>query len=84
MTKTPIPTQDRRVRYVFEDRFEEWEQNAIDGTGQGPRIALSVVKRDKGLRFRSDFDYKKSIKVCVSLTSIPMEITSIMKVMVTR
>ena len=43
---------------IFEDRFEYWEQNAIDGTGPGPRIRLGDVKRAKGARFRLQEKYK--------------------------
>ena len=39
---------------IFEDRFEDWEQNAIDGTGPGPR---------------SVSDYKRNTKTCISWTS---------------
>ena len=42
----------QRERRIFEDRFEAWEQNAIDGTGPGERIRLSTVKRNKPARFR--------------------------------
>jgi len=47
----------RKLR-IFEDTFENWEQNAIDGTGPGPRIRLGDVKRDKGARFRLQEKYK--------------------------
>ena len=43
---------------IFEDSFEEWEQNAIDGRGVGPRIMLSVVWRDKQSCFRLQEKYK--------------------------
>ena len=43
---------------IFEDKFEAWEQNAIDGTGPGPRILLGVVKRDNASRFRLQEKYK--------------------------
>ena len=43
---------------IFEDRFEDWEQNAIDGTGSGPRVALGVVKRDRAQCFRLQEKYK--------------------------
>ena len=56
----PDPDQvaQDRVR-VFEDSFEDWEQNAIDGTGEGPRIRLSVVvKADKPSKFKLQEKYK--------------------------
>ena len=43
---------------IFEDRFEDWEQNAIDGTGQEPRIKLGDVRRNKSARFRLQEKYK--------------------------
>ena len=43
---------------IFEDTFEDWEQNAIDGTGPGPRIRLSLVKADKTSKFRLQEKYK--------------------------
>ena len=43
---------------IFKDRFEEWEQQAIDGTGSGARIRLSVVKKDNAARFRLQEKYK--------------------------
>ena len=43
---------------IFEDIFEHWEQNAIDGTGPGPRIRLGDVKRNKQARFRLQEKYK--------------------------
>ena len=53
-------TGQRRVLHIFEDRFEDWEQNAIDGyrTGAGPRIPLGEVKRDKPTIFRLQEKYK--------------------------
>ena len=47
-----------REKRIFEDRFEDWEQNAIDGTGQEPRIKLGDVRRNKGARFRLQEKYK--------------------------
>ena len=41
---------ERQAR-IFEDRFEDWEQNAIDGQGPGPRIALGDVKKDRASTF---------------------------------
>ena len=43
---------------IFEDTFENWEQNAVDGNGPGPRISLGDVKRDKPARFRLQEKYK--------------------------
>lgn len=38
---------------IFEDRFEAWEQMAIDGTGgPGARIRLGLVKRNRDQKFR--------------------------------
>ena len=47
-----------RRRRIFEDSFEDWEQNAIDGRGVGPHIMLSVVRRDKQSCFRLQEKYK--------------------------
>ena len=43
---------------IFEDRFEAWEQPAIDGRGVNPRIRLSEVKANKAARFRLQEKYK--------------------------
>lgn len=43
---------------IFEDRIEDWEENAIDGTGPGARIPLSVVKRNNASKFRLQEKYK--------------------------
>ena len=43
---------------MFEDTFEDWEQNTIDGTGPGPRIRLSLVQSDKASKFRLQEKYK--------------------------
>ena len=48
---------ERQVR-IFENRFEDWEQNAIDGSGPGPQISLGTVKRDRAMRFRLQDKYK--------------------------
>ena len=48
---------ERQAR-IFEDRFEDWEQNAIDGQGPGPRIALGDVKKDRAATFRLQDKYK--------------------------
>ena len=48
---------ERNVR-IFEDRIEDWEQNAVDGTGPGPRIPLGAVKRNRAQRFRLHEKYK--------------------------
>ena len=53
----PDAGQQRELR-IFEDRFEDWEQNAIDGRGAGPRILLGDVKRDKASMFRLQEKYK--------------------------
>ena len=48
----PDAGTDRSPR-IFEDRFEAWEQVAIDGTGgPGARILLGVVKRNVAAKFR--------------------------------
>ena len=47
-----------RASRVFEDEFENWEQNAIDGTGTGPRIPLGQVRRDHACKFRLNEKYK--------------------------
>ena len=43
---------------IFEDGFENWEQNAIDGSGAGPRIPLGQVRRDHAAKFRLNEKYK--------------------------
>ena len=43
---------------IFEDRFEAWEQPAIDGRGVNTRIRLSEVKANKAARFRLQEKYK--------------------------
>ena len=43
---------------IFEDRFEAWEQPAIDGRGVVPRIRLGDVKANKPARFRLQEKYK--------------------------
>ena len=50
-----VPTVTHRV---FDDRIEDWELNAIDGTGPGARIRLSDVKKNKQARFRLQEKYK--------------------------
>lgn len=47
-----------REKRIFEDRFEAWESDAIDGTGQDPPLRLGVVKRNKQSRFRLQEKYK--------------------------
>ena len=42
-----------KEKRIFEDRFEAWEQRAIDGTGgAAPRINLGAVKRNLAQKFR--------------------------------
>ena len=43
---------------VFVDEIEDWEQNAINGQGGGPRILLSDVKKDKPAMFKLQTKYK--------------------------
>jgi len=47
-----------RETRIFEDQVEAWEQNAIDGTGDGARIPLSRVRRDHAAKFRLNEKYK--------------------------
>ena len=47
-----------RERRIFEDRIEDWELNATDGSGPGPRIALGQVKRNGAAKFRLQEKYK--------------------------
>ena len=47
-----------RETRIFEDQIEAWEQNAIDGTGDGERIPLSRVRRDHAAKFRLNEKYK--------------------------
>ena len=48
----------QREQRIFEDHIEDWELNAADGSGPGPRIALGVVKRNAGAKFRLQEKYK--------------------------
>ena len=50
--------QSDKEKCIFEDRFEEWESNAIDGKGQDPPLRLGEVKRNKQSRFRLQGKYK--------------------------
>ena len=43
---------------ILEDRIEDWELNAVDGSGPGARIALGQVKRDAAAKFRLQEKYK--------------------------
>ena len=43
---------------VFEDRIEDWEQKAIDGTGPGARITLGQVRRNAAAKFKLQEKYK--------------------------
>ena len=52
------PTGRVRDLKIFEDRIEDWELNAIDGSGPGPRIPLSQVKRNGAAKFRLQEKYK--------------------------
>ena len=47
-----------RERRIFEDRIEDWEMNAVDGTGPGERIPLGRVRRDAAAKFRLQEKYK--------------------------
>ena len=49
---------DQAAVRLFEDTFEDWEQNAIDGCGPGDRIPLGAVKRNRAARFRLQEKYK--------------------------
>ena len=49
------PQQQRRI---FEDRIQDWEGNAIDGNGLGPRIPLGQVKRNHAAKFQLQEKYK--------------------------
>ena len=53
----PDSGEDSEVR-VFNDQFENWEQDAIDGKGPGPNIPLGVVRRNRGAQFRLQEKYK--------------------------
>ena len=43
---------------IFEDRIEDWELNAADGSGPGPAIPLGQVKRNHSAKFRLQEKYK--------------------------
>ena len=45
-------------RRIFEDRFEEWEQDAIDGSASDPPLSLGNVKRNKRAMFRLQEKYQ--------------------------
>ena len=45
-------------RRIFKDRFEDWEQDAIDGSASNPRLSLGNVKRNKRAMFRLQEKYK--------------------------
>ena len=43
---------------LFDDRLEDWEKNAVDGTGPGPAIPLGVVKKNRAAKFRLQEKYQ--------------------------
>ena len=45
-------------RRIFEDRFEDWEQDAIDGTGSDPKLRLGAVRKNKVSKFRLQEKYQ--------------------------
>ena len=47
-----------RERRIFEDRIEDWEMNAVDGSGPGAQIPLGQVRRDAAAKFRLQDKYK--------------------------
>ena len=47
-----------RERRIFEDRIEDWEMNAVDGSGPGEQIPLGQVRRNPGAKFRLQEKYK--------------------------
>ena len=56
----PDAGAEREFR-IFEDTFEDWEQDAIDGSRLlegGPNIRLGLVRADKAARFRLQEKYK--------------------------
>ena len=53
----PIASGQPEMR-IFVDQFETWEQNAIDGKGEGPIILLGDVKKNKQMIFRLQEKYK--------------------------
>ena len=58
-TGDPDPDSDveGEVR-EFNDTFEDWEQNAVDGKGQAPPIPLGQVRRNRQAQFRLQEKYK--------------------------
>ena len=59
-----------RQRRTFEDFIEDWERNAIDGTGPGARRPLGQVKRDTAAKFRLHEKYHGLFNVDKILTII--------------
>ena len=53
----PTADADRALR-VFEDRIEDWEMNAVDGSGPGDEIPLGDVKSNKSAKFQLQEKYK--------------------------
>ena len=53
----PDSGADRQVR-EFNDTFENWEQNAVDGKAQRPWIPLGEVRRNRQMQFRLQEKYK--------------------------
>ena len=53
----PDSGEDKELR-IFEDRFEAWEQPAIDGRGVQPTIKLGDVRANKQAIFRLQEKYK--------------------------
>ena len=52
-----VATQDPQRR-IFEDRFEEWEQDAIDGSASDPPLSLGNVRRNKRSIFQLQEKYQ--------------------------
>merc|ERR1719261_776370 len=53
----PEVGEDRRQR-IFEYQVEDWEMNAVDGSGPGDPISLTDVKGNKAAKFRLQEKYK--------------------------
>ena len=47
-----------KEKRIFEDRIENWEMNAVDGSGPGVSIPLGQVRRDNAAKFRLQEKYK--------------------------
>ena len=62
----PIASEQPEMR-IFVDQFETWEQNAMDGKGEGPIILLGDVKKNKQMIFR----LQEKLKICFLWIKIP-------------